>query len=108
MNASEYESAVDRNLAGLEFISTGICPGCKECQQTWDMPEDELEQAWSTGDVCDEGSFSWHVCESCGSHLGGNRYDAHGVDADGAIVHLSVCTDCLMYLANGDLPENWN
>ena len=60
-------------------------------------------------ELASEPSFSWAPCECCGSSLGGDRYPAHGIDPDdanGSVVHLDVCADCLMYLANGDEPEN--
>lgn len=50
----------------------------------------------SRGDLFDEGGFSWQGCDLCDSTLGGNLYDAHGVCEDGAVDHLSICTDCLM------------
>ena len=57
--------------------------------------------------------FSWRGCDSCGSHLGGDRYtlayvspykDGFGCD----ILELSSCQDCLFYCANGDEPEEWS
>ena len=55
-----------------------------------------------------EPSFSWSQCEGCGSRLGGDRHPAHAtVGLNHEVVHLDVCVDCVMYLANGDEPENW-
>jgi hypothetical protein len=59
----------------------------------------------------DEGSFSWSSCDACGSSLGGTRHAAHGLISPKKfhkrteVIHLDVCTDCLFYTANGDLPE---
>lgn len=39
--------------------------------------------------------FSWSWCDNCQSELGGDRYAAHGVSADGLAHHYSVCVDCL-------------
>ena len=86
---SKFTKAVEHGLEGLEFVSTGIIETCEECPEF------------------DEGSFSWSTCDCCGSHLGGDRFAAHGRDIDGNILHLDVCVDCLMYIANGDEPETW-
>jgi hypothetical protein len=62
-------------------------------------------------EVGDEGSFSWSSCDACGSSLGGTRHAAHGLISPKKyakrteVIHLDVCTDCLFYTANGDLPE---
>ena len=54
-----------------------------------------------------EGYFSWSPCESCGSHLGGDRYDVAwwSEDDSGDEGTGSVCVDCYCYIANGDIPE---
>ena len=83
---SAFTKAVDRELSGMTNESAGICPGC---------PEE------------DEGFFSWSACEVCGSTLGGNRYPAHALDANGEIVHFDACVDCYTYIATGDEPETW-
>lgn len=59
-------------------------------------------------DACDdwETEFSWSACDACGSTLGGDRTPAHGLDTNGAVLHMHVCVDCVEYLANGDLPED--
>jgi hypothetical protein len=59
----------------------------------------------------EELGFSWHSCDLCGSHLGGDRHEvvilypgkAGLLEAE----TLSGCGDCLFYAANGDLPETW-
>lgn len=62
-------------------------------------------------EVGDEGHFSWRECDACGSSLGGDRHAAHGLISPKkyakrtVLIHLDVCTDCLFYTANGDLPE---
>jgi hypothetical protein len=67
--------------------------------------------AVQSGEVCDEGIFSWSSCDSCGSHLGGSRYAAHAVrrgdDGKIDIQHISICEDCMLFHANGDEPEVW-
>lgn len=95
---SKFTDTVDCALEGLDFVSVGYIPhdSCDDC------PEEQDEN------VGDEGYFSWSPCECCGSSLGGTRYAAHGRDTDGNLVHLNVCQDCLMYIANGDEPEEWD
>jgi hypothetical protein len=76
-----------------------------------DIPSDVLDELFSEkvsrGEYPDEGGFSWSSCDSCGSSLGGDRYVAHGVDANKDIIHMDICVDCLMFFANGDVPEEW-
>ena len=76
-----------------------------------------FEEAWGNQShgVIDEGSFSWAGCGICGSTLGGDlepwHYivpDENGSVAGGTIEHShDACTDCVMYLANGDEPDQW-
>ena len=74
-----------------------------------------FDEAVSSGDCFDEGSFSHGSCGICNSHLGGTRFDWHAIVPDeggsvvgGEILHFDdACTDCVMYLANGDEPEDW-
>lgn len=98
---SDFTDAVHEHTCDLEAFSVGACPGCRECGLSETPTEAERCAA-------DEGSFSWSACESCGSSLGGNRYPAHYLDDNGEISHMHVCTDCLMYHANGDEPEDWS
>jgi hypothetical protein len=53
----------------------------------------------------DEGSFSWQGCDTCGNPLGNTLHCGHGLDKDLNITHVNMCTDCVMFFANGDLPE---
>lgn len=95
---SAYTDAVEANLKGCRFVSFGVCPGCEQCQSDYDCetaPEDE-------------GGFSWSSCGICGQHLGGDRYVWHWVDDKDNIIHESDgCPDCLVYISNGDEPEEW-
>lgn len=61
-------------------------------------------------DLCSEASFSWTACDVCNSGLGGDRHNAHGIYSSekGDYIHLDICTDCLSYFANGDLPYDEN
>ena len=87
---ARYQAAVAHELEGLEHVSTGTCPDCPDCE---DIGEDERE------------GFRWSACDACGRALGGDRHPAHGL-ADGQVLHLSVCTDCLYYLEYGHLDES--
>jgi len=104
---SKYTEAIESGLAGIDYASPGICPGCQECSDTLDLTFDELDAAIEAGTALDDGGFSWSPCDCCGSSLGGNRYAAHGFDKERNIIHLDICVDCLHFLANGDEPENW-
>ena len=59
-------------------------------------------------DTDDEGGFSWSPCDVCGSHLGGDRFKATmcnpGLEHVDDEIEVSICTDCVVFSANGDLP----
>lgn len=64
-----------------------------------------FRDAVSNGDAYQEPSFSWGECGVCGSRLGGDRETWHYV-ANGKLYHHDdACADCVLYLANGDVPE---
>ena len=91
-----FEQSVQHYCKGLDAVSIG-CLGA-ECEYS-DGNEDHQ---------C-ETSFSWGQCDSCGSTLGGDRSEAYGMWRDGAefnTIKMSVCIDCMMYHANGELPHN--
>ncbi len=90
---TEYVERVNTYLAGVEAVSAGPCPGCEECSDCQALNGEYHEDPW----------FSWAPCEICHG-LAGDRQSWHGI-IDGEIVHGSCCTDCVMYIANGDLPS---
>jgi len=101
---------VEANLEGVQFFSVGPCPGCESCGLEDVTYADEDPEAY---ELASGSHFSWRACPSCGSTLGGDRHPAHGVIAetveaaqakDRDIEHFNVCTDCLMFHANGDIP----
>ncbi|MFW6083743.1 MAG: hypothetical protein ACODAA_00845 [Gemmatimonadota bacterium] len=100
---SNFTDAVGRYCDGLR-VAPGAAPGCDRCL---DLPEgasaEEPGDDWC--DLASEPSFSWSSCDSCGSTLGGDRYPAHGIDDEGRVYHLDICTDCVMFHANGDEPD---
>lgn len=86
---------------------------CRVCdgKGTVEPTERERESADSGNE------FSSASCDSCGTYLAGSRYPAHGVlsltmeDAqkpEREITHFDVCADCLVFHANGDLPDTEN
>lgn len=89
------------NATKYRRISPGAASCCGQCRSDFGLEEND--PAWKS--LSDEGGFSWYACEVCRSHLGGNRYAAHGFDANDEVIHYSICGDCLFYLANGDVPE---
>lgn len=107
MQLTEFEQAIQANWPDEFPLSTGICPTCPDCQRAWDLTPRAFYLAYEAGEIFDEGGFSWQSCECCGSTFGGDRYPAHYVETDGKIGHIEICVDCLLYLANGDLPETW-
>lgn len=94
----QYKESVKRGLDGLQFVSTGACPGCEDCDLPADCSDHDRELA-------EEPSFSWSACDCCGSTLGGNRHPAHGRDKNGDLMHLEVCQDCLYYINYGRLDD---
>ena len=87
---NNFIEAVEEGLKGIKFVSGGKCTSCPEYTE-WE----------------DDGSFSWGSCDCCDSTLGGDRYIAHGI-IDGDLIHLNVCIDCLLYIANGEIAEDGN
>jgi len=69
----------------VEFDDNGLCPRCG-------MDREE---------GCPEPHFSWHPCDCCGSHLGGDRVHAAGWHRDDPpdtpIKKYSICVDCEYY-----------
>jgi hypothetical protein len=100
---ADYEKRVTFYLNGLEFISTGPCPGCEKCG----IPEDAEnyeEEPW----------FSKNPCEICSRLQGGMRESWHavltgetlnGVPQSDRILHGDCCTDCVYYLNYGRLDD---
>lgn len=114
---NEYTDAVSTGLDGMRGVSSGTCPGCTECMDIDGYTdEDKHREDWRTYDMPSGGEgFSWRPCGVCKTALGGNRHVWHWIDGGdehgkgGEIVHESdMCTDCVLYLANGDEPEAWS
>ena len=75
--------------SGDLFIVSNRCPDCSN-------PLDN-------GGEEDQEGFSHERCDLCDA-LPGDRYSAHGIAKGGDITHYSICSDCVQYVANGELP----
>lgn len=106
---SAFTDAIERNWPNFTIApgSSAICPQCLNGAEI-DPDNDEALQ------TLDEGSFSSFPCDSCGSKLGGDRFNAHAIHHEAfgpsakqpeAIYHIDICVDCLMYVANGEEPD---
>lgn len=95
MTPKQWVKEVDDGVDGIEAFSVGTCHACDECNPEGVDEDVELEA---------EGVFSWASCDTCGCSLGGDRHPAHGW-FEGSLVHFDVCTDCLLYFANGELSD---
>jgi hypothetical protein len=93
-------------LASVEHYSDGlhISVGCRgeHCEHA---EEGESEH------YC-EASFSNRQCDSCGSTLAGDRSPATGWPigepfTTDNLIELDICTDCVLFHANGEVPEDW-
>ena len=104
---SDFTEAFERGTEGLEFISVGACSNCVTCYDDFGGggPKDFVD-AVEGGEYCGSVEFTRAECDFCGSMLGGSREAAHAV-LDGSLEHFEDCVDCVMYIANGDEPEEW-
>lgn len=61
----------------------------------------------STKSDCHEPFFSWHPCQCCGTHLGGNRYECDGYNEKTKEVeeYDNICEDCVYYAEYGQLDD---
>jgi len=105
-----YIEAFNRQTEGLIGLNVGLASVCSICRANYEYDSpDAMREDLENGDLFDEGGFSRVFCGSCGSEISGDRYAAHAwIDDEREIlVHLNVCVDCLRYIANGDIPEQW-
>jgi hypothetical protein len=114
-NSVDYEKRVNEGRARLgdsmneTDIDASVSCDCPTCRDRFGygftsgrgFERVKFQDAIERQDVLDEGSFSWRPCELCGSTLGGDRFIAHTGRGD----HLEICADCLVYLANGEVPQ---
>ena len=98
----------ERQTEGLTALSVGgSLADCGECDLSGC---DGTEGCSDKVCYCSEGCFSWSSCDTCGSGLGGDRQTGHAFatmdDGREVLIHLEVCVDCAMFIANGDLPND--
>ena len=94
----------------------------------------DFEEAWSTGQINTEPQFTWSGCDLCNSRLGSDMEPYHWIEHipmtwTEAVMHWiretwtrrrpqpwtrtrreiqhgnNACMDCVIFMANGDLPE---
>ena len=58
----------------------------------------------------DELGFSWRPCQTCGHRAAGNRYSVAIMERLDSrqirhVYNVAACDDCLVYLANNELPN---
>jgi len=98
---NDFLQAIEHNCKGY-IVSTG-CRGTV-CQYA-DSPDD-VEH------FC-EASFGVYGCDSCGSNLAGDRLPGTMIPlnykaGEDTMIDIELCIDCVLFWANGDLPDNWN
>lgn len=121
---SAFLEAYERGIKGTEAQSPGLCPGCSQCADKLGYRDQEDEDGNVTksaleqydedleaGAICSEAHFSWSPCDICGSSLGGDREVWHfrmGVAPYDYIHHgEGICVDCVLFMVNGEEPEQW-
>ena len=104
----EFKERFKRHTKGLEAISCGLCSKCSDCQSTFDVGETQLEWIIQNG-LCDDGGISRSGCDTCGNSLYQLLYAGHAwmqLDGKQVLTHLEICQDCMLYIANGQLPRD--
>jgi hypothetical protein len=96
-------------------VAPGAAACCDVCLSAYGIESDgrTVDEMQTELYGLEEASFGGCQCDSCGSTYAGDRHEAHGIATerdergDVDISHLSICTDCLLFHANGDEPEEW-
>lgn len=107
---STFTTSVAHYTEGLT-VAPGPAACCSTCLDAYGV-EDTGDIDAMQEQMLDEGNFASAQCDSCGSTLAGDRFDAHGIAhefkaGERTIIHMDICTDCLLFHANGDEPESW-
>jgi hypothetical protein len=99
---------------------TNLSPGrvtCSNCEAKLHQNgccDETCPECGANVDCMNEGYFSHHSCECCGSNLGGNRYIASGYcpkpngsisGEGGECFEFEICEDCLYYTTYGRLDD---
>jgi len=107
---SEFTDAFERGMQGMIGVSSGSCPGCEKCMEGY-ATADAHRKAWERGETPESPTFSWSACGVCGTTLGGDRSVWHWIDPNDPKREINhehdMCTDCVLFHANGDEPESW-
>ena len=128
MKVKDWLDTIERNTPeGFPHLACGwpdeehgitwdsyICDLIKKLE-CWDEGEPKphlpLFEEWVEGrreEDRDDLGFSWNDCDLCGG-LAGDRHAVTALPDNPAENHdyvaLSVCNSCLMYIANGDVPD---
>ncbi len=90
---SKFTNKCDKGLDSLGILTVTI-------DQAPDSPDGESKESY----------FSWESCDICGTTLGGDRYDcsAYNEITQDIITGLEVCSDCIIYIYNGEDPTDDN
>ena len=82
--------------------------GAKEFLEAVEFELERTEGHWVLGPG-EPNEFSAATCDLCGTYLAGSRHPAAIIQpgTDAQPIECEVCEDCVMFLANGDIPENW-
>jgi len=97
-----HNAYVEAAMVELEDLEDG------EDVQPWPSFEQWKTERRSVDEYRDELGFSWDDCDLCGG-LAGDRHAVTALPDNPAENHdyvaLSVCGDCLYFIANGDVPD---
>ncbi len=102
MHGISHEFYRDEALGAVEGTEDGADIPQFPTFENW--KQDRRDEAPDRDDL----GFSWDDCDLCGG-LAGDRHAVTALPDNPAENHdyvaLSVCNSCLMYIANGDVPD---
>ena len=109
-NQEAFKAAGKDHCRVFDQVCVGVTHSCETCN-----PDDVDEDEFANGSgLWDEACFGTRPCATCGSSLAGGRHHGHAEMTVGfpdaprkEWVHIEMCTDCVLYFANDDLPESW-
>ena len=97
-----HNAYVEAAMVELEDLEDG------EDVKPWPSFEQWKTERRSVDEYRDELGFSWDDCDLCGG-LAGDRHAVTALPDNPAENHdyvaLSVCNSCIVYIANGDVPD---
>lgn len=112
---SKFHDSIAHYCKGFT-VAPGAAACCDECLSAYGIDSDgrTVDEMQEELYGQEEAGFSSAQCDSCGSTYAGDRHEAHGIETERdergelQIYHLTICTDCLLFHANGDEPETWH